>query len=180
MSRFVDILARAAALAGGVVLIALVAMTCISVLGRAGLTMSGMFDLPEFFSRLRPVRGDYEMIELGSAVAIFAFLPWCQLAGAHARVDLLEGRLPRWLDRGLVAFWDWVMLGVVMIIAWRHWVGLQGKIASNETTFLLQVPVWWAYAAAMVFAVIGVIVASWVAISHPRAWINPRVEGSAE
>lgn len=180
MSRAVDILARAAALAGGLVLLALVAMTCVSIVGRAGLTLSGMFDLPDLFSRLRPVRGDYELIELGSAIAIFAFLPWCQLAGAHARVDLLQGRLPAWLDRGLSAFWDWVMLGAVSVIAWRLWVGMQGKIASGETTFLLQVPVWWAYAAAMVFAVIGVIVALWIALAHPRAWIDPRVEGSAE
>lgn len=180
MTRSVEILARAAALAGGVILLALVAMTCVSVLGRAGLTLSGLFDLPDWTSRLRPVRGDYELIELGSAIAIFAFLPWCQLAGAHARVDLLAGRLPRWLDRGLVALWDWVMLGAVAVIAWRLWIGLQGKIASHETTFLLQVPVWWAYAIALVFAAIAVIVALWVALTHPRIWLGDRLEGRPE
>ncbi len=52
---------------GGVVLVLLTIMTCISIVGRAGLTIG-----------LRPVKGDFELIEAGVAFAIFAFLPWCQ------------------------------------------------------------------------------------------------------
>lgn len=180
MNRAIDILARVTALAGGAVLLGLVAMTCVSIIGRAGLTLSGIYDLPQVFSRLRPVRGDYEMIELGSAIAIFAFLPWCQLAGAHARVDLLQGRLPHWLDQGLTALWDWAMAAVMIVIAWRLWLGMIAKRSYGETTFLLQFPVWYAYAACFACAVVAVIVAVWVALSHPRRWLWARVEGGAE
>ncbi len=176
MRAFVHGLARALALAGGLVLLALTLMTCLSVLGRAGLTLSGMFDLPAIFARLRPVRGDYELIELGSAVAVFAFLPWCHLSGAHARVDILTGRIPGWLDKALTLLWDALMLAAMGVICWRLFVGMQGKIASGETTFLRQIPVWWAYAACLAGAAGAVIVAAWTLAGHPRRWVR----GSAE
>ncbi|NAZ18074.1 hypothetical protein GT020_18790, partial [Glutamicibacter soli] len=91
MRGCIENMARVSALAGGAVLLALIAMTCLSVIGRAGLTLSALFDLPGVLGRLRPVRGDYELIEMGSAIAVFAFLPWCHLTRAHARVDLLQG-----------------------------------------------------------------------------------------
>lgn len=176
MRTLVHGIAKFLALAGGALLLALVVMTCVSVLGRAGLTVSTMFDW-RTLSSLRPVRGDYELIELGSGVAVFAFLPWCHLTGAHARVDLLAGRVPGWVDRALTLLWDVAMLATMVVICWRLWVGMEGKIASGETTFLRQIPVWWAYAGALVGAAGAVIVALWTVAGHPRRWLKPGMAG---
>ena len=176
MNRLVNGAARAAALAGGAVLLALVAMTCLSIAGRAGLNLSGMFDLPAIFARMRPVRGDYELIEAGTAIAICAFLPRATLVGTHARVDLLGAALSPRVDRALTAFWDWLMVGTLAVLTWKLAEGMAAKQRSAETSFLLQLPVWWAYAACLGGLIIAVITAIWVAIGHHR---RPVPTGSA-
>jgi TRAP-type C4-dicarboxylate transport system permease small subunit len=47
---------------------------------------------------------------------------------------------------------------VIVLIAWRLWAGLMDKINYGETTFILQFPVWWAYAACMAAAAVAVVV----------------------
>ncbi|MDO5705690.1 MAG: TRAP transporter small permease subunit [Paracoccus sp. (in: a-proteobacteria)] len=165
MSRAVTALARVSALTGGAILLALVAMTCVSVLARAGLTLSTLADLPAFFARLRPVRGDYELIELGSAVAICAFLPWCHLTAAHARVDLLGGGWSRGLDR----MWDAAVALCMAFLAWRMWEGMLTKRAYAETTFLLQIPVWWAFALCAAGLAVAALTGLWVALRRRAA-----------
>ncbi|MEM7270853.1 MAG: hypothetical protein AAF401_16570, partial [Pseudomonadota bacterium] len=68
--------ARWLAFAGGLILAFLALMTVTSVLGRAFI-----------FAGLSPIKGDYEMVEMGCAIAIFSFLPWCQLNRGHVTVD---------------------------------------------------------------------------------------------
>lgn len=141
---------RALAVLGGLVLVALIVMVCVSVTGRA--------------TGLGPVTGDYELIELGTGFAVFAFLPWCQITGGHARVDMLTHRLGPRVERGLDALWACVMAVALAVIAWRLGAGLMGKLASGETTFLRQIPVWWGYAAAMPAAALAAVVALWGAV----------------
>ncbi|MFB2532345.1 TRAP transporter small permease [Paracoccus sp. p4-l81] len=150
IDRLALALARALALIGGAILIALIAMICISITTRA--------------LGFGPVTGDYELVELGTALAVFAFLPFCQITGAHARVDVLTHRLgPRgWaLLDGLWA----VALAVVMaLIAWKLAEGMAGKRMAAETTFLRQIPVWWAYAGALPMAAVAALIAAWSAL----------------
>ena len=171
MTGAIRALARAVAVAGGAILLALVAMTCLSVLARAGLTLSTLADLPAAFSRLRSIRGDYELIELGSAVAICAFLPWCHLAGAHARVDLLGGRGT--FARGIDRVWDLALALCTAFLCWRMWEGMTAKRAAAETTFLLQLPVWWAYAACLAGLAIAALAGICVAIRSARPAADP-------
>ncbi|ETX27663.1 C4-dicarboxylate ABC transporter permease [Roseivivax isoporae LMG 25204] len=160
------------AILGGVVLTALVALTCLSVLGR-GLNTLGHSDVlttiaPGLASALigtgvGPITGDFELVEAGVAFAIFAFLPICQLYSAHATVDVFTGMMPARLNRGIVAFWDVVLAAVLVLIAWRLWFGMTDKLRYGETTFLLQFPVWWAYAVSLVGAVVAALVGLWCA-----------------
>lgn len=158
MTRFVSGLARGTALTGGLVLSALILMTCISIAGRA---LSG--------AGLGPVPGDFELVEAGIAFCIFAFLPFCQLKAGHATVDVFTSGLSDRANRWLLAFWELPMAAVAMLIAWRLALGGQGKMANGEITFLLQFPVWWAYAACLIPAVVGVVVALWSAWDRLRA-----------
>ncbi len=49
---------------------------------------------------------------------------------------------------------------------WRLYAGMEGKMSNGETTFLLQFPVWWAYAASFVAAVAASIVGIYCAIAR--------------
>lgn len=144
MTTWIYRLSKWTAIVGGVMLTALTVMVVVSVLGRALIGLG-----------LGPVPGDYELVEIGVGVAIFYFLPWCFLRGGHATVDLLYMHMPVWARRVVDAFSDLAMLAVWLILTWKLWEGLVEKKEYMETTFILQMPVWWAYALCMVGAVIG-------------------------
>lgn len=150
-------LARIMALAGGTVLMVLVAITCASIAGRS-LTFIG----------LNQITGDFEMLEMGMAFAIFAFMPWCIYARGHARVDLLAGVFPGLMNRLIDFLSDLLFLLAAYVIAWRLWEGMSDKMRYAETTFILQVPIWWAYAAAMVGASCFVLVAAFCVLRSGR------------
>ena len=53
---------------------------------------------------------------------------------------------------------------VILLITWRLFAGMQDKLRYGETTFLLQFPVWWAYAACLAAACIACIVSLYCAV----------------
>lgn len=175
MLSIIERLARAMAVIGGAVLVALVVLTCVSVLGR-GLNTLGHSGALASISQgaadaliatgVGPILGDYEILEAGVAFAIFAFLPLCQLYGAHATVDIFTSGLPAKWNGLLKAFWEVVLTAVILLITWRLFVGLQSKMDYGETTFLLQFPVWWAYGASFVAAVVASVVAVYCAFGR--------------
>lgn len=146
--RVLDAIARVLAYAGGFILVGLALMTLVSVIGRR---------LTEF--GLRPIAGDYELVEMGCAIAIFAFLPWCQLNRGHVTVDLFVARLPGRVQSVLVLIGDLLITVVAFLILWRFYLGVGEKFPYGsdafrdafsmgykpffpETTYELQIPVW--------------------------------------
>ena len=144
MIAFIYRLARWSAIVGGIVLVALTVMIVASISGRASIGLG-----------LGPVPGDFELVEMGTAVAVLFFLPWTYLKGGHATVDLLYMHLPTWAQRAVVVVSDLLMLAVWLLITWKLYEGMVEKKQYMETTFILQTPLWWAYAACLVGAVIG-------------------------
>jgi TRAP-type C4-dicarboxylate transport system permease small subunit len=123
-------LAELWALLGGVILLAVVATNMLSVIG-------------SFFGS--PFPGDFELTEMGVAVAAFAFLPYCQVTGANVTADIFTSRAsPRW-----VAFFT--LLGATAalvfsaILIWRMYFGLLDQKAYDYTTAILQIPHWLAF-----------------------------------
>lgn len=158
-------LAQGTALLGGSVLIGLVCLVCASIAGRelgALAIMAGFGDLVRG-AGLGPVTGDYELVEAGMAFAVFSFLPLTQLTQSHARVDIFTAGLGPRANAVLSAFWSVVMALVILLITWRLFAGMQDKLRYGETTFLLQFPVWWAYAACLGAACIACIVSLYCA-----------------
>ncbi len=145
--RAVEVLARGLAILGGLVLVAITAVVAVSIVGR-GFIWAG----------LGPVPGDYELVEAGTGFAVFAFLPWCQLRRGHATVDLFTAMLSEGVNRLIDLVSELLMTIVIVLIAWRLWAGMIDKINYGETTFILQFPVWWAYAACMAAAAVAVVV----------------------
>jgi TRAP-type C4-dicarboxylate transport system permease small subunit len=123
-----DRLVRTTALAGGVLLLALSAMVVVSVTLRSDLV--GLAGVP----------GDFELVQMATAVAAFCFLPYCQLKRGNIFVDSFTSRLPtNWL-RGIDAFWDVIYALVMALICWRLAVGARSAFASGENTMVLQLP----------------------------------------
>ena len=175
MRPIIVFLARTMALLGGLVLTALVILTCLSVLGR-GLNTLGHSDLLEGLAPglaawligtgVGPISGDFELVQSGMAFAVFAFLPICQLRGAHATVGIFTDPLSPRTNAALIAFWEVVMALVMLVIAWRLSVGLIDKYGNGQTTFLLQYPVWWSYAASLAAALVAALVALYCAVAR--------------
>lgn len=161
MHQTVEKLARAMAIVGGLVLILLIALTCVSVVGRGLNTLfhgwlgSALPGMSKWFLDLGvgPVLGDFELVEAGVAFAIFASLPLCQISSSHASVDIFTQKLPSGLNRFLQMIIEIVFASVLILIAWRLFEGMLSKKGYGETTFLLQFPIWWAYAASVFGAI---------------------------
>lgn len=137
-------LAAAFALTGGLLLIVLVILSVVSITGRA---LAGRVDFLPF--RLGPIPGDFELVSAGCAVAVCAFLPWCQFRRGHVTVDVFITRLPPRGRAVLTLAGNVLMAGAVAFIAWRLQLGLSDKMRYGETTMILQMPVWYGYAGAV-------------------------------
>lgn len=172
MHKFMFGLARSMAMIGGAVLGLLILLTCVSIAGRL---LNGFFHggfmqavAPGFAKwaidiGIGPVNGDFELVEAGVAFAIFAFIPLCQITAGHASVDLLANILPRGVNRFLRMVIEIVFAMVLVLIAWRLFEGMLSKKSYAETSFLLQFPVWWAYAASFVGSVVAAVVGVYMA-----------------
>jgi len=166
-------LSRLMAYLGGVMLVALIVLTCVSVLGR---TLNGFLhgDFMEStapgFAQLAlalgvgPVNGDFELVEAGVAFAIFAFLPLCHLTMGHATVDVFTSRMSVRTNRVLQMISAVLFAGVMVLIAVQLFAGMQSKMASGQTTFLIEFPIWWAYAASMLGAALAAVVAVYLGV----------------
>lgn len=144
LSKLIYDASRLLAWAGGAVLVLLALLSVVSIGGRA-LSFAG----------LGPVPGDFELVEAGTALAVFCFLPWCHLRRGHADVALLWNAYPPRLQRALVIAADALMLLVWLLLVWRMGLAMLDYRAHGELTFILQMPVWWAYAASFVPAAFG-------------------------
>lgn len=158
-----DYLARGLALAGGFVLLVIIALTCVSIAGRA---------LVPFDIGIGPIRGIYDMTEIGMAAAIFAFLPIAQMQETHARVDLFQGAIPGRMNLFLDLLFNIAMFVVAAFGTWRMYLGMQDKISYGETTLIAQIPVWQGFAAGMIGAAGFVIVALFCVIRATRRLIG--------
>ena len=160
-------MSRGLAMIGGIVLSALILMTCVSILGRHASTALNSDAVQSFAPALAtwllgmgigPIYGDFELTELGMGFAVFCFLPLCQITSGHARVDIFTSFLRDSTNRWLRLIIEIAFLAAIALIAWRLSIGMSSRMRSGQTTYLLEWPVWWPYAACMVAASGAVVV----------------------
>ena len=163
--------ARLMAICGGLVLTVLIVLICISVIGRSlngllhgwiGAVMPGIsawaLDLG-----VGQINGDFELVEAGVAFAIFAFLPLCKISAGHASVDIFTAKLPIRINRLLQLAIDVIFAVVLIAIAYQLYNGMLSKQRYGDTTFLLQFPIWWAYAASLSGSILTAVISFYVA-----------------
>lgn len=123
---------RAFAAAGGLVLVAVVLMSVASIGSRWLLG--------------RALLGDFELVQFGCAIAVAAFLPWGQMRGSHVFVDFFTSRASPATCRALDCAGAFLLGLCAALVAWRTLVGTLDLKGSSETSMLLGVPIWIAYA----------------------------------
>lgn len=146
METWVGRVAAILAGCGGVILLAMSGVTVLSVLGRA------VPVLPVF-------PGDFELVEMGAAVCVFLFLPWCQISGGQVAIEIVTQRFG---PRGHAAFGmlgNAVLTLMSAVLLWRMWLGFGEKFPFGseglraalalgerpyftETSYDLLIPVW--------------------------------------
>jgi TRAP-type C4-dicarboxylate transport system permease small subunit len=140
-------LARWWALAGGAVLLGVVGLTATSV-------------VRDMLWRA-PIPGDFELVQVSCAVAVFSFLPYCQLRRGNVAVDLFTLRAPARLRAALDAAGSLLMLLLALLLLWRmsHGAADYHDPYFPEVTPILGIPIW------LAFPPILVSLALWAAAS---------------
>ncbi|MDZ4093846.1 MAG: TRAP transporter small permease subunit [Paracoccaceae bacterium] len=118
------------ALLGGAMLAVVVLMNVVSVLGAVV---------------WKPVPGDFELTEIGVAIAAFMFLPYCQVSGANVTADIFTARAGRHLLALFALLASLVALGFSLLLLWRMEAGLVDQKTYGYVTAILQVPIWAAF-----------------------------------
>lgn len=126
--RTLRLLSKISALFGGLVFVALVAMSIVSIVGRKIASA--------------PVPGDVEVLQLCAAFASASFFAWCHLNHGDVKVDFFTHRLRRKTVDRLDALGSLLVGLFGALIAWRSLVGALSLKDAGETTAILGWPVW--------------------------------------
>lgn len=139
------------ALAGGAVLLATALLSTASVVRR--------------WLTSQPIPGDFELVSLGSGLAVMGFLAYGTLLRTNILVDSFTGWLPRGVTRAMDAVWMLVWCGVAAVIAERLLLGARETLRTGTTTMVLGLPTWWAIGlGAACFAATALAALYWAAL----------------
>lgn len=119
---------KVSAIAGGLIFVAIVAMSIVSIVGRK--------------LWAAPVPGDVEMLQMAAAFASASFFAYCHMNGGDVKVDFFTARASVATVHVLDAFGS-LLVGVVgALITWRASAGALAIKAAGETSMILGFPVW--------------------------------------
>ncbi|PJG85086.1 TRAP transporter small permease [Conservatibacter flavescens] len=116
------------AILGGFIFIALIMMSCYSLIDRK-LGSGGVI-------------GDIEIMQMGCAVAASLFLPFCTIMSEHLKVDFFTAKLPLSIRNKLDALADFCLFAVSLLLVWRIGLQVQDLKEYEEVSALLSFPMW--------------------------------------
>jgi TRAP-type C4-dicarboxylate transport system permease small subunit len=131
MMKLLELLARACAIAAGVLLTTITLMTCVSLIGRntTGWT----------------IVGDFELSGAAAGAAIALFLPWCQARRGNIIVDFFTSKAAPTTQAKLDRLGA-LLLGLAMaLMTWRSVIGGLNAWKSQAGTMMLGFPEWIVY-----------------------------------
>lgn len=131
VGRVLNKLCRAFAVGSGLMLIAMALMSLTSIVGRT------------FFSS--PILGDYELVQMMSAVAVTMALPFCQMIRGHIIVDFFTANAPKKFNRACDIVASLILAVAGFVFAWRVTLGMLDLRGSGDASMLLNLPTWWGY-----------------------------------
>jgi TRAP-type C4-dicarboxylate transport system permease small subunit len=121
-------LARLCSILGGLLMTALMLMTCYSLIGR------NVFDTA--------LIGDFELTGIGSGAAIAFFMPLCQLRRDNIIVDFFTANRSAAFNHKLDRFGDLLMTVIFGLLAWRCALAAINAKETMGASMLLGFPDW--------------------------------------
>src|SRR5437588_6393657 len=82
----------------------------------------------------KPIRGAFEITELGLLVLIFAGLPLVSHADEHVTMDFIDRMLPERLARIWVRVMHVVCAAIMFFLAWQVWLKAAKISGYSDTT----------------------------------------------
>lgn len=119
---------KVSAIMGGLMFVAIVVMSIISIVGR------------KLFAA--PVPGDVEMLQMTAAFASASFFAYCHLNGGDVKVDFFTAKASPATVHRLDAFGSLLVGLFGAVITWRAAVGAFAIKEAGETSMILGWPVW--------------------------------------
>ena len=127
-SNALERLARFCSLLGGLVMTALMLMTCYSLIGR------------NFFDSA--LIGDFELTGVGAGAAIALFMPLCQLRRENIIVDFFTAKCSESTNFKLDRLGDFVMTVIFFLLSWRCGMAAINAKETMGASMLLGFPDW--------------------------------------
>ncbi len=131
IGRILYSVCRFFAVCAGIMLILMALMSLTSIVGRT------------FFEH--PILGDYELVQIMSAIAVSMSLPFCQTCRGHIIVDFFTTGLPAKANKVLDIIASLLLAVAAFILTWRIGVGFNDMLSNRDASMLLDIPTWWGY-----------------------------------
>lgn len=119
-----------------------------------------------------PFPGDFELTEMGVAIAAFAFLPYCQLTFSNVSADIFTQNAGPTVNRWLSRLGSFIAFIFSLLLIWRMFVGLKDYQTYLETTTILQIPIWYAFVPTL-GSLILLALAAVVTLMYPEGGDSP-------
>ena len=113
------------------------------IVGGISLTAAGFLTVASVMGRYflnAPIPGDFELVETACALAVFSFLPYCQLQKGNVLVDFFTYKLSARSRSLLDSLSALIYTVIAVLLTWRLWVGGLDLLRTNEQTIVLQIP----------------------------------------
>ena len=146
------------AVCAGIILILMALMSLASIVGR---TFLG-----------KPILGDYELVQMMSAVAVAMSLPFGQIIRGHVIVDFFTSGLPKRANKALDIVASIVLAIAAFVLSWRIALGMIELQGNGDASMLLNLPTWWGYAPMVPsFFLLGcaALYTAWIDFSGPSS-----------
>lgn len=146
-SNALERVARLCSILGGLVMTALMMMTCYSLISR------NVFDTA--------LIGDFELTGVGAGAAIALFMPLCQLKHENIIVDFFTANRSAAFNFRLDRLGDLLMTVIFALLAWRCTAAAINAVDTMGASMLLGFPDWIVFTSmATPFAITALIAAS--------------------
>ena len=99
------------------------------------------FDVVGRYLLNRPIRGAFEITELGLLVLIFAGLPLVSHADEHVTMDFIDRILPQRIARVWIRVVHAICAAIMFFLAWQVWIKANRIASYSDTTDVLRITI---------------------------------------
>jgi TRAP-type C4-dicarboxylate transport system permease small subunit len=146
LARLAEKTATVAAVIGGMLVLGVALLVTASVLSR------WLFN--------KPIPADFEFVEMGVGIAVFAFLSYTQMRNGHIAVDTFTQRLSPRVNAVIDGIWALVLCAFLGLFAWGLASGAIESRQYSETLVQLPWPIWPIYAVSSALCTLACIIAA--------------------